>query len=91
MTERKGAALEYNGNLPRVLAVARGNMLEKMLQIAEEHNIPLYHDGDLAEVLSALEPGQDIPEDLFQAVARVLAFCYRINDEFKEKVDTVRS
>ena len=84
--EKKGVALEYNGDIPKVTASARGKLLEKLLEIAKSHNITVYHDPDLTEVLYQLPVGSEIPEDLFAAVAGVLAYCYRINNEFKSKV-----
>mgnify|MGYP001405870754 CR=1 FL=1 len=83
----KGVSLEYDGHIPRVTAIARGKLLETMLRIAEECSIPLYRDTDLAEVLLNLDPGTVIPEELYRAVAEVLAFCYKVNADFRNKVD----
>lgn len=84
--ENKGVALEYTGNAPRIIATARGKLLGKLLEIAEKHNIPIYKDPDLAEVLSALKVGIEIPEGLYAAVSEVLAYCYRVNEKFKGKI-----
>ena len=83
----KGISLQYDGKIPRITAVAKGKLLETMLRIAEEYSIPIYRDPDLAEILSGFEAGTEIPEELYRAVAEVLAFCYRVNDEFRKKVD----
>lgn len=83
----KGVSLLYDGNIPRVTAIARGKLLETMLRIAEVCSIPVHRDPDLAEILSSLDAGTEIPEDLYRAVAEVLAFCYRINADFRNKVD----
>jgi flagellar biosynthesis protein len=85
--EKKGAALGYlpEWGAPRVLAVARGYMVESLLRLAEKYNISVYRDPDLSEALSALEPGNEIPEELFKAVAQVLAYCYSVNADLKEK------
>lgn len=85
MTNR-AAALQYNGELPRVLASARGFMAEKIVEIAKENGITVFRDADLAEVLTNLSPGEYIPEELFKAVAEVLAYCYKINDGFHDKM-----
>ncbi len=82
-----GVALEYSGEIPKILAVARGLFFDRMIQIAREHNITIYKDPDLAEVLSQMPVGVEIPEILFKAVSEVLAYCYRINSDFKKKLD----
>ncbi len=85
---RKGVALGYsNGdNAPKVIASARGILVEKLLEIAERYNITVYKDADLAEALSVLDTGMEVPEHLFRAVAEVLAYCYRVNSEFRDKM-----
>ncbi len=89
--ERKGVALGYSSDdqAPRVLAVARGILVDKMIRIAEEKHITVYRDADLTEVLSAVPPGTEIPENLYRAVAEVLTYCYRVNSEFREKLDSM--
>jgi flagellar biosynthesis protein len=86
--EDKAIALGYSGNdVPKILAIARGSLVKKLLEIAEKNNITIYRDSDLAAVLSTLEIGSEIPEELFQAVAAVLAYCYRVNVKFREKFE----
>lgn len=85
--ERIGVALEYSGDIPKILAVVRGILFDRLVQIAQEHNITIYRDSDLAQVLSQLPVGSEIPETLFRAVSEVLAYCYRINADFKAKLD----
>ena len=85
--ERTGVALEYSGDIPKILAVARGMLYERLIQIAREHNITIFRDSDLAQLLSQLPVGSEIPETLFKAVSEVLAYCYRINSEFRAKLD----
>ena len=85
--DKIGVALEYSGDIPKILAVARGILFDQLIQIAGEHNITIYRDSDLAQVLSQLPVGSEIPEALFRAVSEVLAYCYRINSEFKAKLD----
>jgi len=86
--QRKGAALGYSttDKAPRIIAAARGILVEKLLEIAERYNITIYKDADLAEALTGLDVGTEIPEELFRAVAEVLAYCYRTNSEFKDKM-----
>ncbi len=78
----KAAALKYDDNrdrAPRVTAKGRGQVAEKIIDIARENNIPLYEDQNLIQVLDALDVDTEIPPELYRAVAEVLAFVYRLN------------
>lgn len=75
-------ALKYKGgedNAPRLVAKGRGLVAEKIIQIAREHGVPVREDKELVEVLSTLEINQEIPPDLYKAVAEILAFLYKLN------------
>lgn len=87
MATKKGIALKYNAGAPEILISAKGEFVECLLKVANKYNIPVYKDNDLAELLSSLPEQTKIPEELFKAVAEVFAFCYKINKEFKQKVD----
>lgn len=78
----QAVALKYDrkkDKAPRVIAKGRGNIAEKIIDIAKEHNVPLYEDKNLIQVLEALDLETDIPSELYRAVAEVLAFIYRLN------------
>jgi flagellar biosynthesis protein len=82
---KKAVALTYDQRLdkaPKVVARGRGHMAEKIMTIARQNNIPLQQDSELAAVLELLEPGTEIPPELYQAVAEILAFVYRLNQEY---------
>jgi flagellar biosynthesis protein len=64
---------------PRVVAKGQGRIAEKILEIAREHRIPIHEDPDLVEVWAKIELDRAIPPELYQAVAEVLAFLYRLN------------
>jgi len=66
---------------PRVVASGRGSFAERIIEKATENEVPIHKDDDLANLLSNLSVPSFIPEELFEAVARVLAFVYRINDK----------
>jgi len=75
--EKKAIALGYDRetmNAPRVLAAGQGYIARKILEMAEENNIPVEQDPVLAEALSYLDPGEEIPPELYQVVAEVLVF-----------------
>jgi flagellar biosynthetic protein FlhB len=74
-------ALRYDGSkvAPEVVAKGQDLVALQIRRIAEEHGVPVVPDPPLARSLhSAVEVGQMIPEDFFQAVAQLLAFVYRV-------------
>ena len=78
----KAVALKYEGEkdkAPRIIAKGRGDIAEKIIGIAREHDVPLYEDKNLVQILEALDLETEIPPELYRAVAEVLAFIYRLN------------
>jgi flagellar biosynthesis protein len=72
-------ALNYDGKgAPRVTAKGKGYIAEEILAVAKEHNIPLHEDPNLVKLLSQLDLGDEIPRELYLAVAKVIAFAYMI-------------
>lgn len=74
-------ALAYDGSrtAPEVVAKGKDLIAAQIRRIAEEHDVPVIADPPLARALHAsVEIGQVIPEELYAAVARVLAFVYRL-------------
>lgn len=84
----KSVAIEYRSDAPKIIAKAKGALVKKMLQIAEEKNISIYRDIDLTGLLFKLNTGDSIPEDLFGAVAAVMAYCYEMNSNFRDKINS---
>jgi flagellar biosynthesis protein len=77
---KRASALRYEGkDAPRVVASGRGLIAERILKAAREAGIPVREDAALAEALSKLELGREIPEELYQAVAETLAWAYRLD------------
>ena len=67
---------------PKVIAKGRKKIAERIREIAIEHDIPIVEDKPLAWTLyKAVNIGGFIPEDLFQAVAGVLAYVYRLKNK----------
>lgn len=80
-------ALTYDRNVmgaPTVVAKGKNLIAQRIRQIAEECGIPIVEDPELARALyQSVEIGMHIPEVLYQAVARVLAYVYRLRDRNK--------
>ncbi|WP_136807845.1 EscU/YscU/HrcU family type III secretion system export apparatus switch protein [Desulfosediminicola flagellatus] len=93
MSERKGpqkaVAIIYDdaeSSAPKVLASGQGLIAEKIIEKAEEAGIHIYEDPNLIELLAKVPVGDEIPVELYQTVAEVLAFVYQVNEKFKNKV-----
>lgn len=83
-------ALKYNmqkDTAPKVLAKGVDETAQKIKAIAVKNNIPLHEDRELARALYKLcDPGDFIPEDLFKAVAKILAFVFNLKNEKKKRI-----
>lgn len=79
---KKAVALLYDAKksqAPAVAASGRGEVARRILALAEEAGIPIRKDPDLVELLGKIPIGDEIPLELYQAVAEILAFIYRLN------------
>ena len=84
---KKAVALLYDKNknqAPVIAASGQGRVAEKILALAEEAGIPIKKEPDLIEVLAKVPVGDEIPVELYQAVAEILVFIYRLNDKGKK-------
>ena len=72
-------ALRWDGEgAPRVTAKGRGEVAERILALARDHQVPLREDQALVAVLSKVDLDQQIPPGLYKAVAEVIAFAYAL-------------
>ncbi len=62
---------------PKVIAKGAGYIAEKIKEIATLHSVPIVEDKPLARALYKLKIGSYIPEELYRAVARILAYIYK--------------
>ena len=84
----KAIAILYNENesaAPKVVASGKGHIAEKIIATAKEAGIHIQEDANLVELLSKVQIGDQIPVELYQTVAEVLAFVYRTNEKFRDK------
>ncbi|AJC92131.1 FlhB C-terminus-related protein [Campylobacter subantarcticus LMG 24377] len=87
---KKAVALGYNKkdqNAPKILANAKGENAAKIISLAKENGIPIKENKDLVEVLSKLDLGDEIPPNMYKAVAEIFAFLYKVANEDKTKQD----
>jgi type III secretion system FlhB-like substrate exporter len=83
---RRAVAVRYDaasGAAPKVVAGGLDHAADRIREVAAEHNVPLVEDADLVALLAACDVGEQIPEDLFEVVATLLAFLYELNGELK--------
>lgn len=75
-------ALRYNVDefpAPVVLAKGADHLAEKIKAVAREHNVPIRENVPLARALyKAVEIGDMIPEELYKAVATLLASIWKL-------------
>ncbi|MEK9197756.1 EscU/YscU/HrcU family type III secretion system export apparatus switch protein [Ureibacillus sp. 179-F W5.1 NHS] len=87
---KEAIALSYNPEgkqSPKVIAKGKGKIADNILEKASSHNVPIYEDKNLVELLGNLDLNESIPEELYEAVAEVFAFIYRLDRNYQENND----
>ena len=80
----KAVALKYdreNSPAPEITAKGYDAIARKIVEVAKEAEVPVVEDVALVSALMSLEVGDAIPEDLYHAVAKVLAFLYKLDKD----------
>lgn len=78
-------ALNYDGkDAPRVTAKGDQAMAERIVALAEQHGVPLYPNPELAATLVQVPLGDEVPEELYRAVAEVISFAYLLAGKMPE-------
>ncbi|WP_419883815.1 EscU/YscU/HrcU family type III secretion system export apparatus switch protein [Peribacillus sp. B-H-3] len=83
---KEAIALKYDtekNSAPVIVAKGKGKTAENIFEKAKEFNIPVQEDPSLVELLGKLDINTAIPEELYQAVAEVFAFIYKIDSQMK--------
>lgn len=82
-------ALKYRQDedvAPMVVATGKGVLAQAILKKAAEAGIPIHPDSELAEMLSEVEAGDRIPEELYEVVAQIMAMVYRMDSALARKL-----
>ena len=84
---QRAAALRYSaGNgAPVVVASGMGHLAEKIVEVATDNGVPVYEDNSLATVLSQMELGREIPEELYQAIVEIYIYFLNFDPSDPEK------
>jgi len=69
---------------PRVVAKGKGPIGAKIIELAKAHDIPIEENEVLAGALSNVEIGDEIPAELYKAVAEVLVFVLRLTGKIRQ-------
>lgn len=76
---KKAVALSYDGiTAPILSAKGAGELAEEIIALAKEHDVPIREEPDLVNLLARLKLDEEIPRELYVAVAETIAFAYMI-------------
>lgn len=70
---------------PTVTAKGKGLVAEEIIALGTQHGVPLRSDTELVALLSTVALNEEIPEQLYMAVAEVIAFAYSLKQELDLK------
>ncbi|ADL50443.1 EscU/YscU/HrcU family type III secretion system export apparatus switch protein [Clostridium cellulovorans] len=82
---RKAAALKYEQGYesPIVAAQGVGYVAEKIVEKADENDVPIVYNKEMADLLTNVDVGDSIPEELYAAVAEIMAHIMEIDRDAK--------
>ena len=81
--KKQAVALRYDpkkDRAPKIAGKGRGRLAEKILELARHHHVPIREDKNLLQILSRLDLHQEVPPEVYKAVAEILAFIYRLSN-----------
>ncbi len=82
-------ALFYDGGQAPVISDQRmGDAAQKLIQQALDMGIPIYENPQLLQQLSELQMGQEVPSELYQLIAEILAFAFFIQGKAPQGYQT---
>ena len=82
----RAVALQYgNSSAPVVVASGMGYLAEKIVEVAADSGVPVYEDNSLATILSQMEMGREIPEELYQAIVDIYIYFLQFDPSDPEK------
>ena len=85
----RAAAISYDpdeNSAPVLAAFGEGHLAEKIIAVARESGVPILPDPSLSSMLSKISVGDEIPEELYEAVAKVLIFVSEVDKTYRDKI-----
>ena len=86
---KRAAAISYDpgdAEVPVLAAFGEGFVAEKIVSIAKESGVPVMPDPSLASMLSKISVGDEISPEMYEAVAKVLAFVGEADRRYGERI-----
>jgi len=85
LKRKKAAALKYDygQSTPKVTAAGMGNIAEKILKEAEENKVPIVYNDELADMLTKVDIDSEIPYELYDVVAKIIAYVMDLDGKYK--------
>ena len=94
LLEQKPVALQYSpekDSAPVIVASGMGYMAEKITEAARKSGVPVYEDDSLATLLSRLQLGAAVPEELYQAIIEIYIYFLGYVPSLEEKENETKS
>ncbi|WP_368489611.1 EscU/YscU/HrcU family type III secretion system export apparatus switch protein [Clostridium sp. BJN0013] len=84
---KKAVALKYEQTYeaPMVTAAGIGQIADNILNKARESNVPIVYDQELTNLLSNVDIGNSIPIELYDAVAKVIAYVVDVDENISRR------
>lgn len=90
LENQMAVALKYNpdkDNAPIVVAAGNGYLAQKIIELANKNNVPVYQDNSTASLLSNFTLGSEIAPELYQAIAEIYAYILKAGSEYQKSQD----
>ena len=87
---KQATALQYSPDTdraPKVIATGKGEVAQRIIDKANESNVPVYKDASLAQTLSSLTIGDEIPTEIYDVVAEILIFIGNIDKYYGDSLN----
>ncbi len=81
----EAVAIQYDGNIPKTVASGRGDVAKRIVEIAKENGIKITKDEDVVSMLLDSPLNEDIPEDMYIAVAIILSEVANIKEKMEKQ------
>jgi flagellar biosynthesis protein len=85
--KKKAAALKYDEkyDAPIITAAGMGYVADKIIEKAMENDVPVVYNKEMADLLNNVEVGEAIPEELYEAVAEIIAFVLSVDKKIDRR------
>jgi flagellar biosynthesis protein len=85
VNRKKAAALRYEKSYeaPIVTAAGIGLIADKIIEKADENNVPIVYNKELADLLQNIDIGDSIPPEIYEVVAQVIAYVMNVDNKSK--------